>query len=205
MVEQDYKPNSNKFKAEQKQTAEKRVEKVINGNAKTRKKSDGRKLMDMLVTEDISSVKSHVFMDIIVPAIKKAIDDVVSDGIHMILYGGKGRDRHRGPASRVSYSRYYDERTSQRDERNRERIRNGIDYDNIIFDSRGDAEAVLEAMDGVLEQYGMVRLADLYDLADISSNNYMANRYGWTDIHTAQAVRVRDGWMLKLPRALPLD
>lgn len=198
---EEYKPNSHKSKEK---AEEKKVAKVITGTARTKKKSETRKFADIFISEDITNVKSYVLMDVLVPAIKKAIDDIVSDGIHMILYGGQGgRDRSRGSATKISYNRMYDSR-DRRDDRT---IRAGsaFDYDNIIFENRGDAEAVLSAMDDVIDQYGVVSVADLYDLADVSTTNYAANKYGWTDIHNAQAVRVRDGWMLKLPRALPLN
>lgn len=203
MEDMNYKPNSHKYKEAQKVATEKRVEKVITGTAKTKKKSQTRKVADIFITEDMTNVRSYVLMDVLVPAIKKAIDDIVSDGIHMILYGSRGRDRSRGSASRVSYNRMYDGRSDRRDDR--VRAGSAFDYDNIIFDNRGDAEAVLTAMEDVIDQYGVVSVADLYDLADVTTTNYMANRYGWSDIHSAQAVRVSDGWMLKLPRALPLN
>lgn len=198
---EEYKPNSHRSKEK---TEEKKVAKVITGTAKTKKKSETRKFADIFISEDITNVKSYVLMDVLVPAIKKAIDDIVSDGIHMILYGGHGgRDRNRGSAAKISYNRMYD----SRDHRDDRVVRAGsaFDYDNIIFENRGDAEAVLSAMEDVIDQYGVVSVADLYDLADVSTNNYAANKYGWTDVHSAQAVRVRDGWMLKLPRALPLN
>lgn len=205
MDEFDYKPNSHKFKeGQKKEVSEKRVEKVVTGKAKTKKRSEARKFTDVFISEDAGNVKSYILMDVLVPAIKKAIDDIVSDGIHMILYGGKGRDRNRGSASKVSYSGYYNSRNDRREDRPA-RGGSAFDYDNIIFDNRGDAESVLDAMEECISQYGLVSVADLYDLADVSTTNYAANRYGWNDIHTAQAVRVRDGWMLKLPRPLPLN
>ena len=52
--------------------------------------------------------------------------------------------------------------------------------------------------------YGTVSVADLYDLVGISGN-YTDNKYGWTNIRNAEPIRVRDGYMLKLPKALPLN
>ena len=37
------------------------------------------------------------------------------------------------------------------------------------------------------------------------SGNYTDNKYGWTDIRNASVIRVRDGYMIKLPKALPLN
>ena len=56
-----YTPNSHKYKAEQKQTAEeKKIEKVVSGTVKTKKKSEIKKLTDVFVSEDASNVKSYI-------------------------------------------------------------------------------------------------------------------------------------------------
>ena len=83
--------------------------------------------------------------------------------------------------------------------------RNTPDYDDILFDTRGDAEAVLDAMNDIISQYGTVSVSDFYDLARVPNDNFTMNRYGWTNIGGATAVRVRDGYILKLPRAIPLN
>ena len=87
----DYKPNSHRFKEEQKESSEKKVEKVVTGKVKTKKKSEVRKLADIFIPGDISNVKSYILMDVLVPAVKKAISDIVVDGIDMILYNGERR------------------------------------------------------------------------------------------------------------------
>ena len=54
------------------------------------------------------------------------------------------------------------------------------------------------------EAYQVVSVADFYDLVGVSGN-YTDNKYGWTDIRNASVIRVRDGYMIKLPKALPLN
>ena len=112
-----------------------------------------------------------------------------------------------GNSSKVSYSRYYDDRRDRdrsRDYRTSS-IRSGFDFDEIIFETRGDAEAVLDAMYDILNQYKVVSVAELYDLASITTHNYTCNNYGWVDLRGSSVVRVRDGYILKLPRALAID
>ena len=62
----------------------------------------------------------------------------------------------------------------------------------------------MSRMDEIVGTYGTVSVADLYDLVGITGA-YTDNKYGWTDIRSASVVRVRDGYMIKLPRALPLN
>ena len=46
---------------------------------------------------------------------------------------------------------------------------------------------------------------DLYDLVGISGQ-YTDNKYGWVNIKNAEPVRtIGGGYMLKLPKAIPLN
>ena len=207
MADVEYKPNSHKYKAEQtakqNEQSEKKIEKVVSGTAKTKKKSEMSKIKDIFISEDASNVKSYVLMDILIPAMKKAVSDIVTNGIDMILYGEAGENRRRAPSERVSYRRYYD----QRDDRSIDRVRTrtGYSYDDIIVANRGEAEEVLSRMDELIDQYGVVSVGDLYDLVGITGN-YTDQKYGWTNIRTAKPERLRDGgYVLKLPKALPID
>lgn len=203
---EEYGPNSRKSKEEQKIAAqpEKKVGKVISGSAKSKKRGEMQKFADVFISEDVSNVKSYILMDVLVPAIKKAISDIVTNGIDMILYGETGRTRKGANATKVSYGKFYDREADRRRDYHVP-SRNGYDYDDIIFETRGDAESVLDAMNDIISQYGVVSVGDLYDLADVSTDNYNVNKYGWTDISGCKPVRVRDGYILKLPKALPLN
>lgn len=194
-----YQPNSHKFKEEQRE--KKKVEKVVNGTVKT-KPNTARKFTNLFISEDVSSVKSYIFMDVLVPAIKKAVSDIVRDGIDMLLYGeSKGR-KNSTNASYVSYRSYSDR--DRRDDRHTSRSRVGYNFDDIILESRGEAEEVLTRMDELIDTYGIVSVADLYDLVGVTGN-YTDNKYGWTNIRNAEPVRVRNGYILKLPKALPIN
>ena len=201
---EEYKPNSHKSKEEQQAARpEKKVEKVVSGSVKSRKKSEIQKFADVFIQEDAQKVKSYILMDVLVPAGKKAISDIVTNGIDMILYGETGRTKKNGTASKVSYRSYYDKRDDRRDYGS-SRTRTGYDYDDVILDNRGEAEEVLSRMDELIATYGLVSVADFYDLVGITGS-YTDNKYGWTDIRNASVVRVRDGYTIKLPRALPLN
>lgn len=207
---ENIKPNSHKYREEQQKNdtggETKKVEKVVKGTVKTRKKSEARKFADIFISEDAANVKSYILMDVLVPAVKKAISDIVTDGIDMILYGGSGRHAGRNTSSSpyISYSKYSER--DRRDERrytSDNRTRNGYRYDDIILDSRGEAEGVLARMDELIDLYDTVSVADLYDLVGITGN-YTDNKYGWTNLRNAEVVRVRDGYLLKMPKPGPL-
>lgn len=200
----DYSPNSHKYKKEQESPPEerKKIEKVVKGTAKVKKKNEIRKFADVFISEDARNVKSYILLDVLLPAIKDAVEDIVTKGIRMILRGETGV-RRSSDASRVSYSRYYNERNDDR-RYSETRTRNGYSYDDIILETRGEAEEVISRMEELIDTYGIVSVADLYDLVGITGN-YTDNKYGWTNVRNIEPVKVRDGYMLRLPKALPID
>ena len=203
---EDYKPNSHRFNEEQKQKAveEKRVEKVVKGTTRTKKKSEISKIKDTFISEDAVNVKSYIIMDVLIPAAKKAISDIVSNGVDMILYAGKNPDRNRrgGNSSYVSYRDY-----SRRDDDRRYSSSNTrkSDFEDVVFDYRSDAEEVLNQMHDIIDRYGFCTVTDLYDMAD-RTPPYTANRYGWTSVQSADVTRLSGGgYIIRLPRAMPID
>lgn len=195
----EYKSNSHKSRQNQNDDIpEKKVEKVVSGSVKSKKKNSLQKITNVFVPEDVDDVKSYIFEDIVVPAVK----DIILDAVRAFL-GVNGTSRGRSStSSKVSYRKYYDDR--DRRDTAPARTRTGYDYDDIILETRGEAEDVLERMEELIDMYQLVSVADFYDLVGVSGN-YTDNKYGWTNVRNASVVRVRDGYMIKLPKALPLN
>ena len=195
----EYISNAHNRSEAKESTVKEKIEPVATG--KTRKKDGAHKLADIFISDDVNSIKSYVLMDVLVPTIKKAISDIVKNGIDMILYNGDAPERKRSGSSKISYQSYYDR------DRHSEPVRSNrsiYDYDDIILDTRGEAEEVLSRMDELIDRYRTASVADLYDLVGVTGK-YTDNKYGWDDLRTARVERVRDGYILRLPRAIPLD
>ena len=191
-------PNSHRYKAEQAKASEKKVQKIVSGNVKTRKKSEMSKFKDTIFAEDVNSVKSYLFVDVLVPTIKKAIFETVINGAEMMLYG-EVRGKKRSSYDQVSYRDY-----SKSDRPYSSKSSTSFDLDEISFDNRGDAEAVLDGMTDILNEYDSVSVGDLYDMIGKTAP-FTAYRWGWTSIRTAETIRGRGGeYFLKLPKAKPL-
>lgn len=212
---ENYKPNSHKYKEENKNSANDetlqerpKVTKVVTGKVKTKKKSQVTKFADIFISEDAANVKSYVFFDVLVPAIKKAISDIVIDSIDMILYGGTGHSKKRSSGSNatyVTYSKYGDR--DRRDDRRRAdgyRTLPRYSFEDIILDNRADAEEVLDRLDELLDRYNMVTVTDLYDLVGITGE-YTDNKYGWTSLSNARVEPARGGgFVLRMPSPMPI-
>jgi hypothetical protein len=199
----DYASNSHKSKKAktEEELEEKKIDKVVTGKVKTKKKTEMQKFANVFISEDVGDVKSYIFMDVLVPSIKKAISDIIKTGIDMVLYGDSSRGKS-SSASKISYNKYSDKTPTVK--RPVSRTRGGYIPNDIFLDSRGEAEEVLERMDELIATYGLVNVADLYDLVGVDGH-YTDNKYGWTDIRKAYVDRTRDGYLLRLPKVLPLD
>lgn len=178
-----------------------RTGKVISGEARRRKKSNLSKAGSVFMPGDVESVKNYILMDVLVPCIKRAISDIVCNGINMLL-GEPPRSKSDGRAAKVNYRSYYEQQNERR-EYNRPRAQAAYSYDDIVFGSRGDAEEVLYRMEELLERFDMVSVADLFDMAGVTCS-YTDNKYGWTNLEDAHVERANDGYVIRLPRATTL-
>ena len=203
-----YKPNSHAYKEEQKrkELEDRKIEKVaVSRPVTTKKKSGISKFSDVFVSEDAHTVGSQLLVDVFIPTAKTLISDLVTKGLNIILYGESGGrgDRKPGGSSYVSYRSYSDR--DRRDESRRPYDQSmRFDYDDIVFDTRSDAIAVLDNMCDVIAKYGFVTVADLYDMVELT-HPYTATKYGWTNLSSAKAVAYRSGYILKLPKAMVID
>ena len=195
---EEYKSNSYRSKEKgNNPLPEKKIERVVSGNVKSKKKTGLNHIANIFIPEDVEDAKRYVFEDVVVPAVKTVILDAVKS-----FLGFEGRGTRYSTASKISYRKYYEDRRDDGCTSNRKRT--GYDYDDIILDNRGEAEDVLSRMDELIEVYGVVSVGDFYDLVGITGN-YTDNKYGWTNIHNASIQRVREGYLIKLPKALPLN
>lgn len=175
---------------------EKKIKPVVEGKAV--KPPVYKRLFGAFFQEDRSTLKEYFLMDILAPAFKRGFEDLV----HVWLYGtGRRDDRYSSSArSSVSYRDYYEARNKS----GTRVISTGYNYDDILLSSRMEAEKVLQSMDDLIDQYKILSVADYYELVGVDSK-YTDNNYGWSDIKNARIVRVSDGYMIKLPKALPIN
>lgn len=201
---QDYKPNSHRFKEEQKNTPsateEKKFDKVVTGAVKTRKKSGVLRFMDVFISDDIHNVKDYFVNEVVVPMLKKGL----MGALDMMLNGGSIGYADRQSSSKVTYGRYYDDPRDSRRSYERDQPRPRFDRDEIVFATRRDAEAVLRDMLDAVKEYKIVSVADMYDMADLPQP-HTSHSYGWTNLDSADIARYQDGWIIKLPKAVPID
>ena len=78
----------------------------------------------------------------------------------------------------------------------------------IVFKNRARALIALSILEDLFDRYGIVSVGDLYDVAEIYNYDYTYNQFGWKnrdDIHGAEIVKVRGGYMIDLPEPIELS
>lgn len=197
-----YPSNSNKKKEVQEK---KPVEKIISGKVIVRKKSLGKKFTETFLGNNLNSVSNYILNDVLVPAAKNLIYEIVTGGTEMSLWGDvKSRRRDGKGGSKTSYERFYKER--DRDDRREPSPRNRTRHDfyDITLESRAEAVEVLSRLVDFIDEYGIATVADYYDLVGYTSN-FTDNKYGWDNLSDVIPRRVRDGYVLDLPKPIVLD
>lgn len=194
-------------RGEKQRQPEKKVERVAQGEVLRRKKPLGKRMKETFFGGDGRGVWEFITGDVLIPSLKDLIADVVTQGIErMIFEDGRSHSRRgrRDPRGHTRYDRY-----SRRDrDEPRQMSRRGRashDFDEIILDSRVEAEEVIDHLYELVNQFEQASVADLYELIGVSGN-YTDQKWGWEDLRGAGVTRLPSGgYLLDLPRPDPLD
>lgn len=77
-------------------------------------------------------------------------------------------------------------------------------YTQLVYQSKIDADNVLRSLRETLMAYKTVSCFDLYEFSGVPANP-LDRSYGWRDLSTADIALGGNGWVIRLPKALPLD
>lgn len=187
----------------------KHLEQVTKGNVATREKSAGSKFLDKYFEEDVQVIKKRMWTDIVWPSIQNTLLSICE---MVILQGSTSPRARSGRTTFVDYNGYSRrvdrdrDRDDRRERRSSEPIsRRSNDLDEFIFQDRLDAERVLDELVNVIYEYQETTVADLMELAGTTSMNFTDNKWGWRDLSSARVRRIRDGYLLELPKPIQLD
>lgn len=207
-------PSNSKKSQPPKPAPEKIVEQVVSGEVTSRKKPLGRRLREVFIGGDTKSVISYVFSDVLLPQAKDMLTEAVSSGFERLIYG-ESRPHRRyggrpptGPGP-TNYTRYAARgnnpigRQGHEDRRPMASVRTQ-EVDDILLATRIEAETVVDRMYDLLRDYEVVSVADLHSLVGLSSS-YTDQKWGWTELQGTDVRRVRDGYILILPKTVALD
>lgn len=185
------------------------VEKVISGTATVRHKNSWSRFAERFLGDDLRNVGSDIVYDMIIPGIKEGI----LGGLEMLFFGstrarGSRSGGTRRNVDRASYMINYGSYSNGR-KNSRRRDMDELDerysvsiMDEIEYETRGEAETVLESLREDIQHYNEATVAAYYQYSGVSSNDYTAGDRGWTNLDmNIRPRRVRGGkYVLDLPR-----
>lgn len=181
---------------------------VVTTKVRVKKESEISRFKKNFFAEDGASVKQHIFSTVIIPGIQRLFTDVVKNGVDWLIYGTKTNSSRSGIRG-VSYTNYYDRNrpntgfgsSSQKTNTSK----NGVfSMNEIIFDDRGEAEAVLERMREAISRYTVVSVADFYDMVGVK-HAFTDNKWGWENLESAVVGRRGNGYFIQFPKARPVE
>lgn len=199
---EDYTSNSKKSRDP---SAKKEPEKkVVTGEVIQKPVGVGRKFKHIFLGGDAKHAAQYVASDVLLPALRNLIVEIVTRGSEKLIYG----ESRRGP---TNYSGYGGSRYSvggptnpwSRPEPSRlppppRGRQNRHDMNDVIISTREEADLVMERMIDILDKYQVVSLADLYELLGLPTS-HIDNKWGWTYLGGAQVSQIRQGYLLQLP------
>ena len=193
---------------------DKGITRITTSDAITRRPPLSGRLRDLFVAGDATSVGGYIFLEVLVPALKDLIFDVVTQGAGRTLFGDS-RSVHLRTGQKPSgvqgspcnkYGSAPWDRNKQADPRPQlsRQARANHDFREIIIATRAEAEDIRDKMFQLINDYEQVTVLDLYEMVGISGN-FTEEKWGWTDIRGMGIVRVARGYLLDLPRPVQLD
>lgn len=201
----DFPSNSHKTRPEKKKRRPEdfKVDSVVTGKVVAKKKGVFSRLIETFTGDDIHSVGSYVLFEVMVPSAKTMLQDMISEGSSRLLFGDSSRGRRPSARGFTTYNRFYSEAPPQpRDISKRGRANH--DFSELVFESRQEAQGVIDILSDVIDEYGFASVSDLYDAAGITAE-HTDNKWGWSNIRDAQVYPTRGGYLLTLTRPTPLD
>lgn len=164
--------------------------------------------------------------EVLIPSLKDTAGDVVrsiGDALATRYFGeGRGNNSsYRGGYSGGGSSYYgktpynnsywsnnrtkYHSNTQQKEDyraaynpNNTVELERGMNVDNFVIGSRREAQNVLDGLRDHIQEYGVVTVADYYDLIGVEPK-YTDNNFGWDDLRDSRIQPTRGGFVLLLP------
>lgn len=204
----DFQPNNGTEKKE----VPVRYESVVSGTP-TRAKSSKikRAFLSFILPEDVPTLSDYVsqqaektLKNIVFPK----LCDIIIDSLSMLLLNDSKGSKSSSVIPRVSYNTTNYNAVSRNNlpKSNAEANRQASFYEDLIYDSINDAEALRIAVEDAFYAQGYVSVLQLYSFGGYGRyTTPQQENYGWTTITEMKVEPTFDGhYILKMPYPVPL-
>jgi len=193
--------------------------KIVEGKVTRRRKPLGARLKEMFISGEESFVETLV-EDVVIPTLKELILTMVDqsargfkEGLEERLYPSGRRPnsgyRTGGP---IAYHNRYSSPTRVSTYRSRESntsyhrplVRRSNRVMDILVEHREDGDRVIEELQAMIDSENFATVGDFYSMVG-EKPNATDEEWGWDDLSTARVKRVEDGYLICMPRPIPID
>lgn len=166
--------------------------------AKIKKQTFGDRIAENIKNIDHEQIRERLLFDWLFPEIVSTVADM----LRMVFFGNKngGTGRAGNKGRYTTYNSIYD--GSRRDRSTADLSKQNFRHIRIPFESREDAEYVLDELRESLETSASdcVTVKELYSLANMPTN-YSMTKWGWYDLEDANIMRQGEDHVLEMPKA----
>lgn len=166
-----------------------------------------------MVADDVQNVGDFVVTDILVPALRNLIYDVIVGGAGRTIFGNAAARRpgvnpglfgtaqnlktayHAASNPTAGAAPMHPGMTKQAQAR--------FDFSEISLTDHSEALYIVELLKTRVAEYGTASVADLYDLLG-HTGAFTDQNWGWNDLSMAKVQQNRAGFVLDLPHPIPL-
>jgi hypothetical protein len=207
------------------QKEERKVRKVEGVTVVKAKKSIGKRLKEGLGGgSDMQSVGSYLLWDVAIPAARDLVFDIIIEGARGSLYGDGRRSASSSPIGSNRSGIVGSSNTSRARTTNYNAISKGstvatrsgdvigntrdqFDFSEWVIADRAKAEEIIESLAEAIDDFGLVSVAEFYELLQVDGNGFTDQKHGWNAevFKGARARPVRGGFMLDLPQPRPFE
>ncbi len=192
--------------------APKKVE-VITTDAQPHTKSRLARFKEAFTGDSAQSVGSYILFEVFIPTFKDLIVNMVQESVRRLVLGEGPRgayssqSRQQVNTGHVSYNRYAqrEQRPGNTWDRRQDEPRSRVSsFQQITVGHRAEAADILDTMTNLVDQYGQVSVADLYEMVGMQTS-HTDHKYGWTNLREA-SVRLLTGgrYLIQLPEPVQL-
>ena len=75
---------------------------------------------------------------------------------------------------------------------------------DIVLNTREEAELVLQTMQDIIEKYEFASVSDFHTIVGLPST-YVDNNWGWSGLQYVDIRQTREGWLLDMPSVEPIQ
>lgn len=188
-------------------TPKKKVKPLIAG-AEERNRPITKRFVGAVFNDSPREVASRVALTVLLPQLKAGLEAGFNSFVSGMLWGGATRPPTVGGGSLigsvvrgggVAYSQVSTQSALERARQAAPPAAYGGGYRDLVVPTIQDAETLLAGMYDLLNEYRVVAVGDLYEMANRTSQP-SDNAIGWRSLDGARISAVSGGFVLELPR-----